>query len=125
MLVTHGGFWLNPTVNVPLEIIKFCIVGVVEETVFRGWGYNALASAVTDKKAVIYSTVFFVLLHSPAYFIRFYRFGTMDYPTWLMQSFSAAVWGVVCCLLLKKSKTIWNPVIAHIVYDVFTALFTG
>lgn len=27
MLVTHGGFWLNPSVNnVPLEIIKFCFV---------------------------------------------------------------------------------------------------
>ena len=40
MFVTHGGFWLNPTVNIPLEIIKICFVGFVEETVFRGWGYS-------------------------------------------------------------------------------------
>ncbi len=125
MIVTHGGFWLNPSVVIPLEIIKIIMVGFVEETVFRGWGYNALSAIVTNKKAVIYSTVFFVLLHSPAYFVRFYRFGTMDYSTWLIQSFTAAIWSVVCCWLLKKSKTLWNPIIAHIVYDLFTVLLVG
>lgn len=63
MFVTYKGFWLNPEVNIPLEIIKICFVGFVEETVFRGWGYNALSAVVTDKKAVLYSTLFFVLLH--------------------------------------------------------------
>lgn len=125
MLVTHGGFWLNPAVNVPLEIIKICFVGFVEETVFRAWGYNALSVIVTDRSAVIYSTVFFVLLHSPAYFVRFYLFGTMDHSTWLMQSLTTAIWGVIGCWLLKKSRTIWNPVIAHIIYDVFAILFVG
>ena len=125
MFVTHGGFWLNPTVNIPLEIIKICFVGFVEETVFRGWGYNALTEVVTNRKAVIYSTVFFVLLHSPAYFIRFYRFGTLDTSIWLAQSFTTAVWGVAGCWLLKKSRTIWNPIIAHIFYDVIVELLVG
>ena len=125
MLVTHGRFWLNPTVNIPLEIFKICLVGFVEEAVFRGWGYNALSATVTNRKAVIYSTVFFVLLHSPAYFVRLYRFGTMDYSTWLIQSLTTAIWGVVSCWLLKKSRTIWNPVIAHRVYDVYIGLFVG
>lgn len=125
MLVTHRGFWLNPAVNIPLEIIKICFVGFVEETVFRGWGYNALSATVTSKKAAIYSTVFFVLLHWPAYFIRFYRAGIMDYSTWLVQSFTVAIWGIVFCWLLKKSRTIWNPIIAHIVYDVFAVMFVG
>ena len=125
MLVTHGGFWLNPTVCIPLEIIKIFFVGFVEEMVFRGWGYNALSATVMNRKAVISSTIFFVLLHSPAYFVRFYRFGTMDYSTWLIQSVTTAIWGVVFCWLLKKSRTIWNPIIAHIVYDILTGLFVG
>lgn len=49
----------------------------------------------------------------------------MDYKTWIMQSITAAVWGIVFCWLLKKSKTIWNPIIAHIVYDVFIIVFAG
>ena len=42
-----------------------------------------------------------------------------------MQSIAAGVWGIVFCWLLKKSKTIWNPIIAHIVYDVFIIVFAG
>lgn len=53
MFATHGGFWLNPTVNIPLEITKICFVGFVEETVFRGWGYNAMTEVVTNRKAII------------------------------------------------------------------------
>ena len=63
MFVVHGGFWLNPSVNLPLEIVKFILVGFVEETVFRGWGYNALSSlgeTAADRKAVICSTAFFI-----------------------------------------------------------------
>ena len=105
------------------DIKCICCVGFVEETVFRGWGYNALRGIVSEKKAAILSTLFFVLLHSPAYFVRCYRLGAMDYDTWIIQSISATVWGIVFCWLLKKSKTIWNPIIAHVVYDVFVTVF--
>ena len=125
MLIMHGGLWFNPEINIPLKIIVICCVGFVEETVFRGWGYNALRRIVSEKKAVILSTLFFVLLHSPAYFVRFYRLGAMDYQTWITQSISAIVWGIVFCRLLKKSKTIWNPIIAHVVYDVLATVFVG
>lgn len=125
MLANHKGFWMNPEVNFPLEIIKYVVVGFVEETVFRGWGYNALLKVTTGKKAIIFSTVFFVLLHWPAYFIRLYRFGIFDYSALLKQSISAAILGVVCCWLLKRGKTLWNPMIAHGVYDVLSVLFVG
>ena len=125
MLVTHGGFWINASVSIPLEIAKIMMVGFVEEIVFRGWGYNALAASVTDQKAILYATVFFVLLHWPAYFVRYYRFGTMDVSSMLIQSFSAAVCGVWFCWLLKKGKNLWNPIIVHIVYDVFVTLLVG
>lgn len=125
MLVNHEGFWTNPEVNFPLDIIKLVAVGFVEETVFRGWGYNALSKVTTDKKAIVFSTVFFVLLHWPAYFIRLYRFGIFDYTALLTQSISAAIWGGVCCRLLKKGQTLWNPIVAHAVYDVLIVLFVG
>ena len=125
MLANHEGFWINSEVNFPLDIIKFVAVGFVEETVFRGWGYNALAKVTTGKKAIVFSTVFFVLLHWPAYFIRLYCFGIFDYTALLTQSISAAIWGGVCCWLLKKGQTLWNPMIAHAVYDVLIVLFVG
>ncbi len=122
MFVAHGGFWINLSTGIPLEIAKIMMVGFVEETVFRGWGYNALSAVATDRKATLYSTVFFVLLHWPAYFVRYYRFGTMDWSRWLTQSFAVSLWGVLFCLLLKKGKTLWNPIIVHILYDLFVHL---
>ena len=107
-----------------LEIIKLIVVGFVEETVFRGWGYNALAQIVSDRQAIIISTILFVLLHWPAYFIKFYRFGTFDFMGIALQSVSVLVWGVVFCMLLKKGKSLWNPIIVHAFYDIMVVLFT-
>jgi len=125
MFVNHQGFWFNHKVNFSLEIVKFATVGFVEETVFRGWGYNALSKFTTGRKATIFSTVFFVLLHWPAYFIRLYRFGTLDFQALLVQSISAAISGVTCCWLLKKGETLWDPIIVHAGYDVLCVLFIG
>ena len=125
MFALHGGLWIDRSVDPLPEIAKFVLVGVVEETVFRGWGYNALSAAVPEKKAVAYSTAFFVLLHWPAYFIKLYRFGTMDWSALLTQSLAAAIWGAVCCLLLKKGKTLWHPIAAHAFYDVLMTFFAG
>lgn len=106
MLVIHVGFCFNKEANFPLELIKFAVVGFVEETVFRGWGYNALARLSSDRKAVIISTAFFILLHWSAYFIRLYRFGTFDLLGAATRSLSALIWGVVFCKLLKKGKSL-------------------
>ena len=125
MLAAHGGFWLNPDICLPLEILKIILVSFVEEMVFRGWGYNTLLKKVPDRKAAAYSTGFFVLLHWPAYLIRLSRFGTMDFSAWLVQSLTAAVWGILCCWLMKKGKTLWNPIIAHAFYDLLCVLFVG
>jgi len=125
MLVKHKEIWLNKSINLPFEIMKYVIVGFVEETVFRGWGYNALTSVTTDKKAVILSTMFFVFVHWPAYFVKLYRFGIFDISGLFVQSLSAVVWGLIFCWLLKSEKTIWNPVIAHTFYDLASVLLIG
>lgn len=125
MLFYHKGFWFNSKINLPLEIIKYAVVGIVEETVFRGWGYNSLAKVTSDRKAVIISTIFFILLHWPAYFISLYRFGNFDFLGILSQSFSALIWGFAFCWLMKKGKTLCNPIIAHIFYDLLYVLLVG
>lgn len=125
MFVTHRGFWFNPDVNPALELIKLALVGIVEETVFRGWGYNALSNAVSEKKAVLISAAFFIAVHWPAYIIKLLRFGTFDFAGILSQSIAALIWGILNCWLLKKGKTLWNPIIAHTVYDVLLVFFVG
>jgi len=125
MLFYNKGFWFNTVIEPLAVIIKYIIVGFVEETVFRGWGYNALAAVTSDRKAVIISTVFFIIVHLPAYFIKLYRFGNFDFAAILTQSLSALIWGIVFCRLLEKRKTLWNPIIAHSVYDIMSVLLVG
>ncbi|MGN1458425.1 MAG: CPBP family intramembrane glutamic endopeptidase [Acutalibacteraceae bacterium] len=125
MLVIHKGFWFNSEIILWLVVIKYIIVGFVEEVVFRGWGYNSLASILSHKKATIITTIFFVLLHFASYFIKLLRFGTFDFVGIIGQSISALVWGIVFCWLLKKGKTIWNPIIAHTIYDLMYVLLVG
>ena len=125
MMIKHQNLWRNSEINFSLEIIKFATVGFVEEIVFRGWGYNALSKVTTDRKAVIFSTMFFILLHWPAYFIRLYRFGTLDFSGLMTQSISAAICGAAYCWLLKKGKTLWNPIIVHAGYDMLCVLLIG
>lgn len=125
MLLFHKGFWFNREANLLLEIVKFFVVGCVEEIVFRGWGYNALAGTVSDRKAAILSTGSFIILHWPTRFIELYRTGCFDFAMILTQSFSALVWGMVFCWLLKKEKTLWSPIIAHGAYDLMSVLLVG
>lgn len=125
MLINHKGFWFNTESFSGFVIAKYIVVGIVEETVFRGWGYNSLAAIVSDKKAAIISTIFFILLHCSAYFIRLYRFGAFDSAGLIGQTSSALIWGFVFCWLLNRSKTLWNPIFAHILYDLAYVLLVG
>lgn len=125
MLLTHGGLWFNSGVSLGLVLIKYFIVGFVEETVFRGWGYNSLASILSHKKAAAISTLFFVLLHWPSFFIKFFRSGAFDFTGIAGQSISALIWGFVFCWLLKKGRSIWSPVAAHTVFDLTYVLLIG
>lgn len=125
MLIKHKGIWFNSEIFLGFVLSKYIVVGFVEETVFRGWGYNSLTNNMSHKKAAIISTVFFILLHWPAYFIRLFRLGTLDFAGLIGQSSSALIWGFVCCWLLQKSKTLWNPILAHTLYDLMSVLFVG
>lgn len=97
MLVNLHGFWLNDQVDLCFVLIKYMIVGFVEEIVFRGWGYNSLVPILSHKKAMMVTTILFILLHFPSYFIKLIRFGTFDYIGLIIQSISVLIWGFVFC----------------------------
>ncbi len=125
MLVFHGGFWRNAEESVARLAIRFLVVGIVEETVFRGWGYNALAALGSRKRAVVISTAAFVVLHWPAYIISFFLTGAFHWSGILSQSAAAMVWGVTGCLLFRKDGSIWSAIAAHSFYDFIFTVFVG
>jgi membrane protease YdiL (CAAX protease family) len=125
MFATHKGIWFNSDVSVVAFTIKFAIVAIVEEMSFRGWGYNALSKVVSNKKAVIISSGLFMVLHWPAYLIKLYLTGVFDWGGILGQSVSVIIWGIIFCYLLKRSRTLLNPIIAHFIYNFLYGMIVG
>jgi membrane protease YdiL (CAAX protease family) len=125
MVISHEGMWINTKEPLLGIFISILAVGIVEETVFRGWGYNALRAMLPNHKAIIVSTGLFVVLHWPAYFIRMFLSGSFDWAGILGQSSAAIVWGVVLCYLFMKDKSIWSAIISHFFYDFIFILFVG
>lgn len=121
MIVMHGEFNLNVE-NFVFLLIKVLIVGVVEETVFRGWGYNALCSLTTHRKATILSSLMFAFIHCPAYIIKYMVYGDFEFLVMLQQFVIAFLFGILFCTLLRKGKSLWNPIIAHSFYDLLIFL---
>lgn len=38
---------------------------------------------------------------------------------------STLLWGILTCWLLKNSRTLWNPILAHFVYDFLLTILVG
>ena len=106
-----------------LPTIKLIIVGIGEETVFRGWGYNLLKKVHSDTVSLIVSAFMFVILHWPAYFIKLFLYGQFSWPGMITQSVSALFCGLLFAVMLRRSGTLWNPIIAHVYYDWMLEIF--
>lgn len=106
-----------------LLTIKFLLVGIAEETVFRGWGYNLLRKVHSNIVSLIISTFLFVILHWPAYFIMYLLYGSFHWSGMLAQSISALFCGLLFAAMFQKGGTLWNPILAHFYYDWILAVF--
>lgn len=117
LMVINYNSWHVTSENLFLLTIKFLIVGIGEETVFRGWGYNLLKKGHSNIVSLIISTFMFVVLHWSAYFIKLLLYGQFHWSGMVIQSISALFCGLLFAVMLKRSGTLWNPIIAHFYYD--------
>lgn len=116
--------WHVTSENIFLLTVKFLIVGFGEETVFRGWGYNLLKKVHSNTVSLLLSSLMFVVLHWPAYFIRLFLYGQFDWTGFAAQSLSVFFCGLLFAVMLKRSGSLWNPVIAHFYYDWMLEVFS-
>ena len=115
MVITYHS-WHVTDENLLLLTIKLLIVGIGEETVFRGWGYNLLKKVRSDTASLSISAFLFVVLHWPAYFIKLFLYSQFSWPEIAAQSISVLFCGFLFAVMLKRSGSLWNPIIAHFYY---------
>lgn len=87
-------------------------VGFFEESVFRGWFYNAWSTIVKEKYANIISSLMFVFIHYPRWFQLGRTLGDILYG-----SIYVFVLGILFGRLFRKNHSIWLPAILHSVWD--------
>ncbi len=115
--------WHTTDKNLPLLTVKLLFVAIGEEMVFRSWGYGLLKKAHSDAAALILSASLFMGLHWPSYFVKLYLYGWFDWPGFVSQSISAFVCGVLFAVMLKRSGTLLDPILAHFYYDWMLEVF--
>ena len=67
----------------------------------------------------------FIILHWPAYIIRYFLGEGFNFSGILIQSFLALTWGLIFIYMLRKSESLMNPIIAHSLYDILLVIFIG
>ena len=107
-----GGFRFSFEMHWLDYLLTVIGVGIFEESVFRGWFYNAWSTIVKEKYANIISAAMFVFIHYPRWFQLGRTAGDIVYG-----SIYVFVLGVLFGVLFQKNRSIWTPAILHSVWD--------
>lgn len=125
MFFNHGGFWINSEIYLSQELPKFLMVAFVEETVYRGWGMNAFSAFMSERKANILLTVYFIILHIPSYLIKWYLYGSISIEAMLVQAIYVLIMGLIMGYLFRKSKSLIPSMFIHFWSDFVSVLIIG
>jgi membrane protease YdiL (CAAX protease family) len=117
MFTEHGGFYIHSDKSVAWLLVMFLIVAIQEELLFRGWFFNVLCRAVTERKANLISALFFLFIHFPGWI----RAGH-DVLTIVWTGAGIFVLGLVFGWSFRKSRSIWTPIILHMIWDTLSRL---
>lgn len=122
LLSEHGD--VKAFYNILFFFIAVCLVGLVEELVFRGVVFNLLLRAFPKTKggitgAVVLGGVLFGLMH-------FSNMGAgVKFSSCLIQVISAGLMGVLFCMIYASTRNFWMLAIFHTVVDMGGLLSSG
>lgn len=93
-------------------IITVLTVGIFEESLFRGWFFNAIAHFTSERKANLMTSFLFVFAHYPSWIFRGYGSTTI-----LSRSIIIYVLSLIFGWIFRKSRSIWTGAIFHSFWD--------
>lgn len=111
-----NGININNTVlEIIYHIINMCLIGFLEELVFRGFLFKMM-SKDNVRSAIIVSSLTFGIGH----IINLLN-GASLVPTLIQVIYATAV-GYLFVLIFYKSKSLWPPIITHVIVNA-TSIF--
>ncbi|GAX05523.1 immunity protein PlnI, membrane-bound protease CAAX family [Secundilactobacillus pentosiphilus] len=101
----------------------FLVVGICEETVFRGYLLNRLRKMIDSQQtALIIQAILFALIHLPRYLTTY---PALPILTILSQLVTVAILGYLFGWLFLKSRSLWPGIIVHSVWDLLIVVLIG
>lgn len=101
----------------------FLIVGLCEETLFRGYFLNRLLKILeNDRLANVIQAVLFALIHLPRYLTTY---PTLTAATILTNLVTVFILGLLFGWLFMHSKSLWPGIMVHSVWDLLIVLLIG
>lgn len=101
----------------------FLVVGICEETVFRGYLLNRLGKMIDSQQtALIIQAILFALIHLPRYLTTY---PALPILTILSQLVTVAILGYLFGWLFLKSRSLWPGIIVHSVWDLLIVVLIG
>lgn len=101
----------------------FLIVGVCEETVFRGYFLNRFVKMMkSEQNALILQAVLFALMHLPRYLTSYPALSPL---TIFGQLVTVALLGYLFGWLFLRSRSLWPSIIVHSVWDLLIVMLIG
>lgn len=112
-LIDSSGF--GTTMKLYDLVVTAITVGIFEESVFRGWFFNAISTFVSERKANLISSALFMFIHYPGWIFAGY-----DFITIMTTSIAVYVLGLLFGWVFRKNRSIWTGAILHSVWDTLT-----
>lgn len=118
----HGN--IRPVHEIIFYIVAVCLVGLVEELVFRGVVLNMLLNSFPKTRkgitgAIVLGGVLFGLMH----FIN--MASGVKFSSAIIQVISASLLGILFCTLYASTRNFWLVAIFHTAIDMAALISTG
>lgn len=100
-----GSLRINLNIEINTWINTILFVGITEEIMFRGFLLKILWEKSSFKKAVIISSILFVIIHYPFWIVK----GT----NLVFNSIYVLVFSIIQSYVFKKTNSLWACIISH------------
>jgi membrane protease YdiL (CAAX protease family) len=120
-LVAVLAFQIPPSTVLIHEIVLLLgftfLIGLTEESVFRGYIQTKYHESLSQFKAVLLTGILFALLHIPSYIISGAFANLIGIPSLILV-------GLILGFIRVRTGNIWGVIIAHATWDFYLFLFT-
>lgn len=117
--LTSGTLKIGNNFTFPIFLNSVLFVGITEEMMFRGWFLNTFLEKMSQWKAILLSSILFLIVHFPSWIMKGFFF-TTSFP---ISAISVILLSVIFSISFIKNNTLIAPIVLHMFWNFFQIVF--